>query len=69
MSIVTSLTEKIKLPFESDVVQFWSTLLVKPLIKTVGFYFLSYGMIVSPNLLTQVQALAAMGVILIDKFE
>ena len=69
MSIVTCLAEETKLPFKSDIVQFWSTLLVKPLIKTVGFYFLSYSIIVNPNLLTQVQTLAAMGVILMNKFE
>ena len=67
MSIVTCHAEKTKLSFKSDIVQFWSTLLIKPLIKTVGFYFLSYSIIVSPNLLIQVQTLAAMGVILMDK--
>ena len=69
ISTVTCLAEKIKLPFKSDIVQFWSTLLVKPLIKTVGFNFLSYTIIVSSNLLTQVRTLAAMGVLMIDKFE
>ena len=69
VSTVTCLAENIKLLFKSDTVQFWSTLLVKPLIKTVDFYFLSYTIIVSPSLLTQVQTLASMGVLLIDKFE
>ena len=38
MSTVICLAEKIKLPFKSDIVQFWSTLLAKPRIKTVSFY-------------------------------
>ena len=69
VSTVTCLAVNIKLPFESDTMQFWSTLLVKPLIKTVGFYFLSYTIMVSSSLLTQIQTLAAMGVLLIDKHD
>ena len=83
ISTVICLAEKMKLrvPFESDytvIVQFWSTSLVKLRIKTVQLWvviflvkneFLIYITIVSPNLLSQVQTLAAMGVALIDKFE
>ena len=83
ISTVICLAEKMKLrvPFESDytvIVQFWSTSLVKLRIKTVQLWvviflvkneFLIYITIVSPNLLSQVQTLAAMGVVLIDKFE
>ena len=83
ISTVTCLAEKMKLrvPFESDytvIVQFRSTSLIKPRIKTVQLgvviflvknAFLIYITIISPNLLSQVQTLAAMGVVLIDKFE
>ena len=78
MSTVTCLAEKIKVPFKSDIVQFWSTSLVKPLIKLnckLLFSWLKMHLqcitIVSPNLLTQVQTLAAMGVVpvLIHKFK
>ena len=66
---MTSLAKKINIPFKADIVQSWSTLSVEHLIKTVGFYFLSYSFIVSPNLLTQIQTLAAMEVLMIDRFE
>ena len=55
MCALTCLAKKIKLRFKSDIVQFWSTLLVKPLINTVGLYryFLGSGYFASGGKIAQ----------------